>query len=63
MNKEKLIQIKRRLLALGLAGVVLGSTGCANDKTEKAEPSRSSISQGYSMLKTIINMLYKMEKQ
>lgn len=48
MNKEKLIQIKRRLLALGLAGVVLGSTGCANDKTEKAEPGRSSISQGYS---------------
>ena len=44
MDKNKLIQIKKRLLALGLVGVVLGTTGCARNKNENGGPRRISIS-------------------
>jgi len=48
MDKYKLIQMKKRLLALGLAGVMLGTAGCASSKNENGEPSRVSISQEHS---------------
>ena len=50
MDKYKLNQIKKRLLALGLAGVMLGSTGCTSNKNENENdiPSRISISKEYS---------------
>lgn len=48
MDKYKLIQIKKRLIALGLAGVMLGTAGCASSKNENGEPSRVSISQEHS---------------
>ena len=46
MDKSNLIQIKKRLLALGLAGVMFGTTGCTSVKN--GEPSRILISQEYS---------------
>lgn len=48
MDKYKLIQMKKRLLALGLAGVMLVATRCTSNKNENGEPSRVSISQSYS---------------
>ena len=48
MEKYKLIEIKKRLLALGLAGVMIGTAGCTTSKNENGEPSRISISQEYS---------------
>ena len=48
MDKYKLIQMKKRLIALGLAGVMLGTAGCASSKNENGEPSRISISQEHS---------------
>lgn len=48
MNKNKLIQIKKRLLAMGLASVVIGTAGCTSSKNENGEPSRIAISQEYS---------------
>ena len=45
MDKNKLLQIKKRLLALGLAGVMMGTTGCTNN--ENGEPKRFAISQDY----------------
>jgi len=48
MNKNQLIQIKRRLLALSLAGVMLGTAGCTSSKNENGEPSRMTISKEYS---------------
>ena len=47
MDKDKLIEIKKRLLALGLAGVMLGTTGCIS-KDENGVPKRVSISSEYS---------------
>jgi hypothetical protein len=40
--------MKKRLLALGLAGAMLGTAGCTSSKNENGEPSRISISQEYS---------------
>ena len=48
MNKNKLIEIKKRLLTLGLAGVILGTTGCSNNKDENGVPKIVSISSEYS---------------
>lgn len=48
MDKYKLIQMKKRLIALGLAGVMLGTAGCTSSKNENGEPSRVSISQEHS---------------
>ena len=48
MEKYKLFQIKKRLLALGLVGAMLGTAGCTNGKNENGEPSRISISQEHS---------------
>ena len=47
MDKNKLIQMKKRLLALGLAGVIFGTTGCNNNnnKNENGVPSRIPISE------------------
>ena len=45
MEKYKLIQLKKRLIALGLAGAMIGTAGCASSKNENGEPSRVSISQ------------------
>ena len=47
MDKNKLIEIKKRLLALGLAGVMLGTTGCIS-RDENGVPKRVSISSEYS---------------
>lgn len=46
-KKDKLIQIKTRLLALGLASVVIGTAGCSSSKNKDEEPSRVTISQKY----------------
>lgn len=48
MDKNKLIEIKRRLLALGLAGVMLGTAGCTSNKDENGVPKHCSISSEYS---------------
>lgn len=49
MNKYKLIQMKKKLMALGLAGVMLGTAGCTSNKNENGgEPSRVSVSQDHS---------------
>ncbi len=48
MNKNKLIEIKKRLLTLGLAGVILGTAGCSSNKDENGVPKIVSISSEYS---------------
>ena len=48
MDKNKLIEIKKRLLALGLAGVMIGTAGCTSNKDEKGVPKNVSISSEYS---------------
>ena len=48
MDKNKLIKIKKRLLALGLTGVILGTTGCASNKDENGIPKIFPISSEYS---------------
>lgn len=48
MDKNKLIEIKKRLLALGLAGVMLGTAGCASNKDENEVPKHVPISSEYS---------------
>ena len=48
MEKNKLIEIKKRLLAVGLAGVMLGTAGCASNKDENGIPKHVSISSEYS---------------
>lgn len=48
MNKNKLIEIKKSLLTLGLASVMLGITGCSNNKDENGVPKLVSISSEYS---------------
>ena len=48
MDKYKLIEIKKRLLALGLAGVMLGTAGCTSNKDENGVPKHVSISSEYS---------------
>ena len=48
MNKNRLIQIKKRLISLGLASVMVGITGCNNsDNNVNEEPSRIAISDKY----------------
>ena len=37
MDKYKLIQMKKRLIALGMAGVILGTVGCSRSKTGEPE--------------------------
>lgn len=48
MDKYKLIKMKKKLLALGLVGVILGTTGCTSNKNENGEPIRISIPQEHS---------------
>lgn len=53
MNKNNLIEIKKKLLVLGLAGVMLGTAGCASNKDEgnkdeNGVPKLFSISTKYS---------------
>lgn len=48
MDKNKLIEIKKRLLALGLAGVMLGTASCTSNKDENGVPKHVSISSEYS---------------
>lgn len=48
MNKNELMEIKRRLIALGLAGVMIGTTGCSIGSDDNEVPERSSISSSYS---------------
>lgn len=48
MDKYKLIQMKKRLFALGLVGVILETAGCTSSKNENGEPSIVSISQEHS---------------
>ncbi len=47
MNKKKLIEIKKRLLALGLVGIMLGTGGCSEDTNDK-ESTRVPIPEEYS---------------
>jgi len=39
MDKDKLRQVKRRIVALGLAGVLFGTTGCSDNQNVKEEQS------------------------
>ena len=55
MNKEELIKIKKRLLALGLAGVIFGTTGCTSNIDENGVPKRQPITFSYSK----VNNYYK----
>lgn len=48
MDKNKLIEIKKRLLALGLAGVIFGTAGCTSNKDENRVPKRVTITSEYS---------------
>ena len=48
MDKNKLREIKNRLLVLGLAGVMLGTAGCTSNKDENGVPKCVSISSKYS---------------
>jgi hypothetical protein len=48
MEKNKLIEIKKRLLALSLAGVMIGNAGCTSNEDENKEPTYSAISSEYS---------------
>ena len=48
MDKNKLIEIKKRLLALGLSGVMLGTAGCTSNKDENGVPKRNDIPSKYS---------------
>ena len=45
MDKNKLIELKRKLIAIGLLGVMIGTTGCGKD--ENGVPKRSEISRSY----------------
>ena len=46
MDKDKLIVIKKRLLALGLSSIMLGTVGCTNNKrSDNGMPSRVAISE------------------
>ena len=48
MNKNKLIELKIRVLALSLAGVMIGTTGCSLlDKDGDGVPDRAPISSEY----------------
>lgn len=48
MDKNKLIEIKKRLLALSLAGVMIGTAGCNRNKSENGVPERVPIPSEYS---------------
>lgn len=48
MDKNKLIEIKKILLALGLASVMLGTAGCTSNKDENGVPKHVTISSEYS---------------
>lgn len=47
MDKDKLIKMKKRLLATGLAGIMLVTTGCEAKKDENGVPLREAIPQKY----------------
>lgn len=59
MNKNKLVQIKRRLLALGLAGIMFGTTGCANNQNENEESKSTIISSEYSNIENYYKYVVK----
>lgn len=44
MDKNKLIEIKKRLFALGLASIMIGMTGCSNNN-DNGVPNRIAISE------------------
>lgn len=48
MVKDKLQEIKKELLALGLVGVMFGTTGCVSNLDHSGIPKRISISSEYS---------------
>ena len=47
MDKNKLIEAKKKLLALGLVGMILGATGCTS-LDENGVPTRIKIGSSYS---------------
>lgn len=47
MDKYNLIEIKKKLLSLSLAGVMLGTSCCTNNKDENKVPKRVSIPSEY----------------
>lgn len=59
MNKDKLVQIKRRLLALGLAGIMFGTTGCTNNQNENEESKSMIISSEYSNIENYYKYVVK----
>ncbi len=62
MSKYKLVQTKKRLLALGLAGVIFGTSGCANYNQKNEEPSRIAIPKEYSDIESYYKYAIKNEK-
>lgn len=48
MDKNKLTELKKRLLALGVAGVMLGTAGCTSNKDANEDSKQVSISSQYS---------------
>lgn len=50
MNKNKLKALKERILALGLSGIILVTTGCISSENENKEPKRISIDKEYSSI-------------
>lgn len=63
MDKNKLIKIKKRLLALGLTGVILGTTGCASNKDENGIPKIFPISSEYSNIEDYYKYAIQSGKQ
>ena len=47
MDKDTLKVLKKRLLALGVAGIMLGTTGCQSVIEEEGAPNRYAISSEY----------------
>ncbi len=48
IEKNKLIAIKKRLLTLGVASVIIGTAGCSTNKGENKVPKHAPISSEYS---------------
>ena len=43
MDKNKLLQIKKRLLALGLAGIMMGTTGCSYEENHQSDSGENGV--------------------
>ena len=61
MEKEQLIKLKKKLIALGLTGVMFGTTGCTN-LDENGVPRRLSISSEYSNVEKYYKYIVQSEE-